>query len=278
MNIKQLLVFSAVVLLLSSCFNNNEGRIIASVNEKDLMLEEVLEEMPIQIEDSSFFVERYMNDWIRKQLMIYHAEINLSSAIQNYEKQIKEYRASLLIYAYQQELINQNFDTSISLKQVTDYYNQYKDEFKLSKNIFKGRFIVVDRSAPKLINLNKWYKSNKESSLEDLNDYCQQFAKEYYLEDDRWQYFSIFNQKLPEFIIEESYFLENTKGVVFEDDNLRYYVFIKDYLINGSISPLEMEQEKIKNVLLNKNKIEYLKQLEDELYQNGLALKKIKIY
>ncbi len=278
MNIKQLFVFSAVVLLLSSCFNNKEGRIIASVNEKDLMLEEVLEEMPIQIEDSSFFVERYMNDWIRKQLMIYHAEINLSSAIQNYDKQIKEYRASLLIYAYQQELINQNFDTSISIKQVTDYYNQYKDEFKLSKNIFKGRFIVVDRSAPKLINLNKWYKSNKESSLEDLNDYCQQFAKEYYLEDDRWQYFSIFNQKLPEYIIEESYFLENTKGVVFEDDNLRYYVFIKDYLINGSISPLQMEQEKIKNVLLNKNKIEYLKQLEDELYQNGLALKKIKIY
>ncbi|MBT3571443.1 MAG: hypothetical protein HN498_03675, partial [Flavobacteriales bacterium] len=118
MNIKQLFVFLAVVLLLSSCFKNNEGRIIASVNEKDLMLEEVLEEMPIQIEDSSFFVERYMNDWIRKQLMIYHAEINLSSAIQNYEKQIKEYRASLLIYAYQQELINQNFDTSISLKQV----------------------------------------------------------------------------------------------------------------------------------------------------------------
>jgi hypothetical protein len=278
MNIKQLFVFLAVVLLLSSCFNNKEGRILASVNEKNLMLEEVLEEMPIQIEDSSFFVERYMNDWIRKQLMIYHAEINLSSAIQNYEKQIKEYRASLLIYAYQQELINQNFDTSISLKQVTDYYNQYNDEFKLSKNIFKGRFIVVDRLAPKLINLNKWYKSDAESSLEDLNDYCQQFAKEYYLEDDRWQYFSIFNQKLPEYIIEESYFLENTKGVVFEDDNLRYYVFIKDYLINGSISPLEMEQEKIKNVLLNKNKIEYLKQLEDELYQNGLALKKIKIY
>jgi len=278
MNIKQLFFFSAVVLLLSSCFNNNQGRIIASVNEKDLMLEEVLKEMPIQIEDSSFFVERYMNDWIRKQLMIYHAEINLSSDIMNYEKQIKDYRASLLVYAYQQELINQNFDTSIYLKQVTDYYNQYKDEFKLSKNIFKGRFIVVDRSAPKLINLNKWYKSNKESSLEDLNDYCQQFAKEYYLEDDKWQYFSIFNQKLPEYIIDESYFLENTKGVVFEDDNLRYYVFIKDYLISGSISPLEMEQEKIKNVLLNKNKIEYLKQLEDELYQNGLALKKIKIY
>ena len=272
------LIFLASVLVLTSCFNNEKGRVIASVNENDLLLSQVLKEMPNQIEDSTFFVEKYMNDWIRKQLMIYHAEINLSSDIQNYEKQIEDYRASLLIYAYQQELINQNFDTSISCTQVESYYNQYKDEFKLSKNIFKGRFIVVEKSAPQLKNLNKWYKSDKESSILDLTDYCQQFAKEYYLEDDKWQYFSVFNNKLPEYIQEEDYFLENTKGVVFEDENLRYYVFVKDFKINGSVSPLELEQDKIRNVLLNKNKIEYLMQLEDELYQNGLALKKIKIY
>jgi hypothetical protein len=272
------LIFLASVLVLTSCFNNEKGRVIASVNENDLLLSQVLKEMPNQIEDSTFFVEKYMNDWIRKQLMIYHAEINLSSDIQNYEKQIEDYRASLLIYAYQQELINQNFDTSISCTQVESYYNQYKDEFKLSKNIFKGRFIVVEKSAPQLKNLNKWYKSDKESSILDLTDYCQQFAKEYYLEDDKWQYFSVFNNKLPEYIQQEDYFLENTKGVVFEDENLKYYVFVKDFKINGSVSPLELEQDKIRNVLLNKNKIEYLMQLEDELYQNGLALKKIKIY
>ena len=272
------LIFLTSVFILTSCFNNEKGRVIASVNENDLLLSQVLIEMPNQIEDSTFFVEKYMNDWIRKQLMIYHAEINLSSDIQNYEKQIEDYRASLLIYAYQQELINQNFDTSISYTQVESYYNQYKDEFKLSKNIFKGRFIVVEKSAPQLKNLNKWYKSDKESSILDLTDYCQQFAKEYYLEDDKWQYFSVFNNLLPEYIQEEDYFLENTKGVVFEDENLRYYVFVKDFKINGSVSPLELEQDKIRNVLLNKNKIEYLKQLEDELYQNGLALKKIKIY
>ena len=48
--------------------------------------------------------------------------------------------------------------------------------------------------------------------------------------------------------------------------------------IKGSVSPLALEREKISNVLLNKNKISYLKQLEDELYQNGLDLGKIKIY
>ena len=276
--LKNLLIIIVFSIVLVSCFTKEESEIIASVNEKDLFLNEVLAEMPNQIEDSAYFVERYMNDWVRKQLMIYHAEINLSTDLQDYEKQIEQYRSSLLIYAYQQELLNQNFDTTIAFNEIESYYEQYKNEFKLTKNIFKGRLIIVDKFAPDLASLNKWYKSDKENSIESLDDYCQQFAKEYYLKDDKWQFFSIFNQMLPELIEEEDYFLRNTKGIWFEDAEFRYYLFVKDYQIKGGISPLAVEKEKIKNVLLNKKKIKYLKQLEDELYQNGLALEKIKIY
>ena len=278
MNKRQILLLSAFLMLTIACFNNDDQKVIASVHEKDLLLTEVMKEMPEATEDSAFFVERYMNLWIRKQLMIYHAEINLSSGMLDYEKQISEYRSSLFIYAYQQELINHNFDTTISPYAVTDYYTQHYEEFKLVKNIFKGRYIVVDKSAPKLESLSKWYKSQNVKSIEELADYCQQFAKEYYLEDSSWQYFTAINAKLPELITEEEYFLQNTKGIWFEDEQYRYYVYIKDYQIKGSISPLALVREKIRNVLLNKNKIHYLKQLEDELYQNGLALGKIKIY
>jgi hypothetical protein len=278
MNKRQILLLSAFLMLTIACFNNDDQKVIASVHEKDLLLSEVIKEMPKATEDSAFFVERYINIWIRKQLMIYHAEINLSSGMLDYEKQISEYRSSLFIYAYQQELINHNFDTTISPYAVTDYYTQHYEEFKLVKNIFKGRYIVVDKSAPKLESLSKWYKSQNVKSIEELADYCQQFAKEYYLEDSSWQYFTAINAKLPELITEEEYFLQNTKGIWFEDEQYRYYVYIKDYQIKGSISPLALVREKIRNVLLNKNKIHYLKQLEDELYQNGLALGKIKIY
>jgi len=278
MNKQQTFLILAFLTFTVSCFNSDNKQIIASVNEKDLLLSEVLKEMPKATEDSTFFIERYMNLWIKKQLMIYHAEINLSSDLLNYESQIAEYRSSLLIYAYQQELINQNFDTSITSKEISDYYNQYREEFKLVKNIFMGRYILVDKSAPKSKNLKKWYKSNKSDDIEGLTDYCHQFAKEYYLADSSWQYFSSINNKLPKFITEEEYFLENTKGVWFEDQQYCHYIYIKNYQIKGSISPLALEREKIRNVLLNKNKIQYLKQLEDELYQNALALKKIKIY
>ncbi|MDB4250801.1 hypothetical protein N9815_00560 [Flavobacteriales bacterium] len=278
MNKQQTFLILGFLSLTISCFNSDNKQIIASVHEKDLLLSEVLKEMPKATEDSSFFIERYVNLWIRKQLMIYHAEINISSDLLDYEAQIAEYRSSLLIYAYQQELINQNFDTSVTANEISNYYNQYREEFRLVKNIFMGRYIVVDKSAPNSKNLKKWYKSNKPDDIESLTDYCHQFAKEYYLSDSSWQYFSSINNKLPKFITEEEYFLENTKGVWFEDQQYRHYIYIKNYQIKGSISPLALEREKVRNVLLNKNKIQYLKQLEDELYQNALALKKIKIY
>jgi hypothetical protein len=275
---QQIFIFFAFLILAVACFNDTNQKVIASVHEKNLLLSEVIKEMPQATEDSAFFMNHYMNNWIRKQLIIYHAEINLSSDLLDYEKQITEYRSSLLIYAYQQELINQNFDTTISPQAVTDYYAQYHEEFKLVKNIFKGRYIVVDKLAPKLELLSKWYKSDNVKSVEDLTDYCQQFAKEYNLEDSRWQYFNTINTQLPDLITEEKYFLQNTKGRWFEDEQYRYYIYIKDYQIKGSVSPLALEREKIRNVLLNKNKIQYLKQVEDELYQNALALEKIKIY
>ena len=271
-------IFLYLFILFPSCIENTEDIIIASVDEHELLLGDVLKDMPLQTLDSAFFVQHYMNEWIRKQLMLYHAEINLSIDMQDYHKQIDEYRSSLLIYAYQQQLINQNFDTTIAIESVTDYYNQYKEEFKLNKNIFMGRYIVIDKSAPKLKKLSKWYKSEKEEHIIELEDYCQQFAKEFYLADSNWQYFSVINNKLPEIIKKEELFLKNTKSIYFEDEQFIHYIYIKDYKIKGSISPLALEIEKIRNVLLNKNKIEYLKQLEDELYQNGLALKKIKIY
>ena len=270
--------FILSLFVLFSCADNVGDDRIASVGDSELFLSDILREMPSNIEDSAYFVQYYMDKWIREQLMLYHAELNLSIDMKDYEKQIDEYRSSLLIYAYQQQLLNQNFDTMISDQSILDYYNQYQDEFRLNSSIFKGRYIVVNKSAPRLSYLSIWYKSNKDEEFLELEDYCKQFAQEYYLADSNWQYFSLINNNLPDQIEDEVSFLRNNKSLYLEDENFRYYIYIKDYKIKGNISPLGLEKEKIRNVLLNKNKINYLSKLEDELYQNGLALDKIKIY
>ncbi len=265
-------------LLILSCSSKHDDKIIASVYEKDLTYSEIIDAIPNEVEDSVYFAEKFINDWIRKELMLSYAEININTDLLKYKKQIEDYRSSLLIFAYKQELLNQNLDTFIAFSDIENYYERYKDEFKLNKNIFKGRIIIVDKSAPNLSSLDKWYKSEGEKSMIKLEDYCQQFAKEYFFGDNKWQYFSVYNYKLPELIKEEEYFLKNTKGVFFEDDIYRYYIYIKDYKISGDISPLSFESNKIKDLLLNKKKIVFLKKLEDNLYQKALLDKKIKIY
>jgi len=257
---------------------NNKQDIIASVNDEKLFLSEVLSEIRDFDTDSAFFVRQYMNQWIKKELLIHHAKINLTSEIQDYEKQVEDYRSSLLIHDYQQQLINQHFDTAVSKESIKDYYNQYKHQFILVKNIFQGRYIMIDKQAPRLTFLSSYYTSNNEDVVLDLEDYCQQFAKEYYFLDSTWNFFSFINDKIPSKIIKEEHFLRNNKHIYFEDEEYRYYLYINNYKIKGSISPLSMQEEKIRNVLLNKNKIAYLKEFKDELYQNGLDLKMIKIY
>ena len=237
-------IFSLIFLF--SCSDSKEGYVLASVNNKELLLSDVISEMPQDNNDSTSFIQYYIDNWIKKELMLHHAELNLSVDMKDYDKQINEYRSSLLIYAYQEQLINQNFDTSIHIDEIVSYYNQYKEEFKLSNNIFKGRCIVVDKSAPKLDKLESWYKSDDEENMFNLQDYCQQFAKEYYLGDSIWQYFSLIKDNIPvEKITNEEYFLRNNKTEYFINGNYRYYIYIKEYKIKGTISPLSLEKDKI---------------------------------
>ncbi|MDG1933574.1 MAG: hypothetical protein P8I52_01635 [Flavobacteriales bacterium] len=272
-----LFVFLLSIIMLS-CSTKDSDNLIASVNEKVLLRSELLSEMPSQLEDSTYFVEKFINDWIRRQLLLSHAEINLSVDLDKYEKQVEDYRASLLIFAYQQELINQNLDSSISFSDINDYYDSYISEFDLSKNIFKGRFIIIDKLAPDINFVNSNYKSDNEVIIKELENYCLKYAKEYYIETDKWNYFTSINNKLPRLIDDEVTFLINTDGVFFEDANYRYYVYIDEYRVKGDTSPLALELDKIKDVLLNKKKVNYLKELEEDLYEIALSKKKINIY
>ena len=71
---------------------------------------------------------------------------------------------------------------------------------------------------------------------------------------------------------------ENNKYYTYTKDSSRYFLFIKEYKIKGSISPLSLVQDRIRKVILNRKKLLFLKDLENEIYQKAIANNKIKIY
>ena len=257
---------------------SSEDKLLVSLYDKDLYFSEISNSLPEDKTDSTAFVQSYIDSWIKKQLLVAQAEMNLTDALKDVEDRIDDYRNSLLIYAYQQELIKQNFDTLVSKEEIQNYYNENGDELELKENIFKGRYVKTAFDAPKLELLRKLFRSNKEEDIEDLLEYCRQFAADYQLEDSQWIYFSKFADKLPINIKNTTYFLSSNKYYTYTADSSKYFFFIKEYQIKGGRSPLSLVQEKIRTIILNRNKLLFLKQLEEELYHKAISDNKIKIH
>ncbi len=254
-----------------------EDKLLASIYNNKLYLSEIINSIP-QEGDSTEFIKSYIDSWIKKQLLITQAEMNLTDALKDVDERINDYRNSLLIYAYQQELIKQNFDTTVSDQEILSYYKLCQESFELKQNIFKGRFVKIAVDAPRLDDLRKIFQSEKEDDREDLLEYCRQFASVYNLEDTRWVYFSKFAENLPLEVNNSTNYLSTNNYYTYTIDSSKYFLFINEYQIKGGTSPLGLVQEEIRKIILNKNKLQFLKSLEDDLFQQAIANRKIKIY
>ena len=104
------------------------------------------------------------------------------------------------------------------------------------------------------------------------------YAKEYYVNDSSWSYYNPVKQKLPNSFSVKNIYYSKRKYDIIEKDNYIYLLLLKEFKFKGQISPFSVEKDKIKSLIINKNKMKYLKKIENELIQNGILDKDIKIY
>ncbi len=84
-------------------------------------------------EDSIRMLDDYIRKWIRQELMIQKAEENLSPDQKNLSRELLEYRNSLIIYKYKNELMRQRMDTTVTSEQIEEYYLNNIENFNLTR-------------------------------------------------------------------------------------------------------------------------------------------------
>ena len=136
----------------------------------------------------------------------------------------------------------------------------------------------MNKDAPNLSELFKFFKSSDDSDIDKMISYCLLYAKEYYVNDSTWSYFNPIKSKIPNTMSARSIYYSNRKFDIVAQDNFIYLLFLKEYKFKGEISPFSIEKEKIKNLIINKNKMKYLQELENVLIQNGKISNDINIY
>jgi len=166
--------FSIFILSLSiiSCSNKlelkNAGALVKVGNK--VLYRSVLDDninSGLSSEDSIIAAEYFIRTWIKDNLLYDIAIKNINDK-DNIERLVENYRKSLFIYQYEEQLVNERLTREIDEQSLYDYYNKNKDKLKLERPLIKGLFLKVPVDAPQINEIKTLYKSTSPVSLEKL--------------------------------------------------------------------------------------------------------------
>ena len=224
----------------------------------------------VNASDSAEIVDRYIKNWIEKQLMIANAKAYPGYNEVDIERKVLDYRYALIVYNFLERLVNDQLDKKISDEEIQDYYQQHLNDFELKYNIVRGRFVVVPKDAPNSRNLKLLLLSKNEKDLEDLKSYCYRFAKTYLLDDTVWHRFDeVINNTPLNDTPDKVKLLKRNKFIVLSDQDYSYYFGIYAYKIADEVPPLIFVKDQIVNIILHKRKVALANKIKENIFQKA---------
>ena len=275
-------ILCCIVFIAVSCNNEviHEEEPLAKVLDVYLYPSDIEDEVPENLnnEDSMAFLNNFIHNWIKKQLMIKKAEINLAEKEKDIQKQLAEYRASLLIHRYHEQYIRQKMDTTVGEDEIAGYYEMFADNFLLKEHVVQALLIKVSRKAPEIYKVRQLYRSDDPEDLNDLELYCYNHAEQYSLFNDRFITLSELLEQVPANIYNHEHYLKNYDYIQTRDSGFYYFVHILDYRLKNDTAPLSLVKQDIRNMVLAKRKIKCINDIENRLYQDAKNQRLFEIY
>lgn len=233
----------------------------------------------ISTEDSTIFANNYIQDWAQQQLMLSRAKLNIPDIKQQeFEDLVKQYRADLYINAYKEGLVAKSMDKQVSHSELESYYEDHKENFKLNEPLVKIRYINVGNDYDDIEELRAAIRRFNEEDKSLLNSLALTF-KSYSLNDSTWVKSSSIMQKLPKITKENSgNYLKKSHFFELSDSLGVYLVTVNEVLERNDIAPLEYVEPTVRKIILNKRKLDFIKNLERELLNEATGNKEFEIF
>lgn len=267
-----LLTLSVSLFACKKAIQTDEPDALVKVNDRILTRNEVESLIPkgTTSADSLLLAESYIKKWVKDELVLKIAQRNLGSDKETIDKLVDAYRRSLLRYRYQEKLIQEKLSDEIQESDVLTYYDTNKAKFVLDKNLIKGLFLKVPADAPNLSEVKTWYKSGNVASLEKIEKYSIQNAAIYEYFFDKWVDFDEIRNNIPNQISNPESFLRTNKILEVTDSSFCYFLNIRQVLLKGQVEPFEYAEPRIREILINQRKLDFIKEFEEELYNDAL--------
>lgn len=257
--------------LLPSCnlLNNlvHDDQVVAKAAGKKLYRSELSKYIPDTVSpaDSASMADQYINSWATNLLFTKKAERELSKEEQEMDKELQDYRASLLKYRYEQLYINARLDTTISAKQIEDYYNAHKESFGLVRPILKVRFINILKDSQHRGEILDKLSARGGSEQQDLDSLAFVSSIRYVDNSEQWIDAALLAREFAtDYETMLSHLVEDYIVIEREDRGDIRAAYVFDIIRSGT-APLDFCSPLIKDNIISARKRDLLEKLEQDL-------------
>jgi len=273
-------IYLILIITVVSCdyiprFKNadeGKGKPVGKVYDNILFESDLKQVMPEGISkiDSTVFVRNYIESWAKQQLLLKQAEINLVDKSQEFDKLVSDYHSTLYINAYKEALVLSKLDTLVTQSQIQKYYTINHKNFKLNEELVQLKFIHTDSGRTDKKELIKLFKSKDKEVVNEFKLRALEF-KSFNFNDSIWVKYTDMVQKIiPLKNMDKNKILKKSNFIQKEDSLGLYLITVKDVLKRNEIAPLSYISLTIKQIILQKRKLELLRRIEEDLLNDAI--------
>ena len=280
----QTFLFSFIFLFISvSCkkFIPDQKDLIARVGSNYLYKDDLVKLLgnPLDYSDSLIKVRSIIDNWARSQLLIQQSKINLpEDDLQGLEFLVDNYRKNLYENTYRKAVISKNLDTLISDYEMQNFLSDNVELFKLKAPLFQVRYIHLPPDNVDQLEIQRSFQRFDAYDRKFLDSLSFQFYN-FILTDSLWIDKSNLTSTVS-FLDRKNFkkYIRKLKFFKIEDSLGVYLFYLKNYLEKGDIAPNQVIKSTIKNIILNRRKIEFIKKFEKDILYDAIKSKNFEIY
>ena len=191
---------------------------------------------------------------------------------------VNNYRRDLYSNTYRKAAVSKSLDTLISNFEIQNFLENNQELFKLKAPLYQVRYIHLPPDNVDQFEIQRSFQRFNDFDIKFLDSLSFQFYS-FILSDSVWinknnltSQVSFLNQKNFNTYIRKSKFfkIEDTLGV--------YLFYVKNFLKKGEIAPYEVFKPTIKNIILNRRKLDFIKKFEKDILQDAIKTNNFEIY
>lgn len=274
-----------MLFLLSSCSSylqdGDENKAIARVGVSYLFKEDIeaLLYEGISREDSITVVTNYINNWASKRILLAKAKINLSEdKLHEFDALVANYKTDLYTRAYKDALVQKDADSVVTKTQMKFFYDKEHENFRLKERLVKIRYIHLPTRFLNKETVIKKVKRFEKDDIAYLDSIGVQFKKLHF-NDSIWLQASRIINEIPPLTVEnQDKYLKKSQFFELKDAFGVYLAKVVDLREINDIAPLTFIEPTIKQVLLNRRKLNYVRSLETEIIDEAIKKNEFEIY